>query len=82
MKLSDNFLIPTDSPELELKVTVLNINDGMNEQLKRKCPELKQYMQYVDKVRNYNKELELKDAVMRAVDECIREGILRDFLIN
>lgn len=82
MKLSDNFSIPTDSPELELKVTVLNINDGMNEQLKRKCPELKQYMQYVDKVRNYNKELELKDAVMRAVDECIREGILRDFLIK
>ena len=82
LKLSDSFLIPTDSPELESKVTVLNINEGMNEQLKEKCPDLKQYMQYVDKVRKYNKEMELRDAVIKAVDECIREGILKDFLIK
>lgn len=48
LKLSDSFLIPTDKPELELKVTVLNINEGMNEQLKERCPDLKEYMQYVD----------------------------------
>lgn len=82
LKLSDSFLIPTDSPELELKVTVLNINEGMNEQLKEKCPDLKQYMQYVDRVRKYNLELPLKDAVTKAVDECIKENILRDFLMK
>lgn len=82
LKLSDNFLIPTDSPKLELKVTVLNINKGMNEQLKEKCPDLKQYMQYVDKVRKYSKEMELRDAVIKAVDECIREDILKDFLMK
>ena len=82
LKLSDSFLIPTDNPELELKVTVLNINEGMNEQLKEKCPDLKEYMQYVDRVRRYSREMPLHDAVVKAVDECIQEGILRDFLME
>lgn len=82
LKLSDSFLVPTDKPELELKVTVLNINDGMNERIKEKCPDLKEYMQYVDKVRAYNKEMSLKDAVIKAVDECIGQDILREFLIK
>ncbi len=82
IKLSDSFLVPTDNPELELKVAVLNINEGMNEELKRKCPDLKQYMQYVDKVRKYNKEMPLKDAVVKAVDECIEQDILREFLMK
>lgn len=82
LKLSDNFIIPTDNPALELRVTILNINDGMNEGLKEKCPALKQYMQYVNRVRKYSKEMNLKSAVTRAVDECIYEGILKDFLIK
>ncbi len=82
MKLSDSYLIQTDEPTLELKVRVLNINPGMNEELKEKCPELKQYMQYVDKVRKYCEETELRDAVIKAVEECIRENILRDFLME
>ena len=82
LKLSDSSLVPTDDPKLELKVTVLNINEGMNEQLKERCPELKQYMQYVDKVRKYNKSMSLKRAVLKAVDECIREDILREFLME
>ena len=54
----------------------------MNEQIKEKCPALKQYMQYVDMVREYNNEMSLKDAVIKAVDECIRKNILREFLIS
>ncbi len=82
MKLSDSYLIATDEPSLELKVKVLNINSGMNEELKERCPELKQYMQYIDRIRNYSKEMKLKDAVIKAVEECIRENILRDFLME
>ena len=82
LKLSDSFLVPTDNPELELKVTVLNINEGMNEQLKEKCLDLKEYMQYVDRVRRYSREMPLHDAVVKAVDECIREDILREFLME
>lgn len=60
LKLSDNFIIPTENPALELRVTILNINEGMNEELKEKCPALKQYMQYIDKVRKYSKKTDLK----------------------
>ena len=37
---------------------------------------------YVDKVRNYAKAMPTRDAVNRAVDECIKEGILADFLMK
>lgn len=80
MKLSDNFEFPSDAPFLELKVTVLNINPGMNQALKEKCPSLKEYMIYVEKVRDYAGTMPLADAVERAVEECIRNNVLREFL--
>lgn len=80
LKLSDNFEFPSDAPFLELKVTVLNINLGMNQALKEKCPSLKEYMIYVEKVRDYAGTMPLTDAVERAVEECIRNNVLREFL--
>lgn len=80
LKLSDNFVFPSEEPALELKVTVLNINPGMNQALKEKCPSLKEYMIYVEKVRSYAGNLSLTEAVERAVDECIEENVLREFL--
>ncbi len=68
-RLSEAFEIPDDSPALEVVVLQLNINEGYNEELKRKCPTLCQYMQYVDKVRRYLKEMSLEDAVVTAIDE-------------
>ena len=53
LRLSEAFEVSTKDPELELKVTILNINPEMNEELKEKCPVLKQYTQYVELVR-YN----------------------------
>lgn len=61
---------------------VLNINEGFNEELKEACLTLKEYMQYVDRVRGYAEEMSVDEAVDRAVDECIREGILKDFLLQ
>lgn len=82
LKLSDSYTVPTEDPALELKVTVININPGMNEKLKEKCPELKEYVLYVEKVRSYVKDMSLPTAVGRAVDECIKENILREFLME
>ena len=39
-----------------------------------------EYCQYVSKVREYSRTMELRDAVERAVTECIQKGILEDFL--
>ena len=80
LKLSDAFLQPTDNPELELKVLMLNINLGNNRELFERCQTLKEYMQYVEKVRSYVQTMPVANAVQRTVDECIREGILSEFL--
>lgn len=79
-KLSDAFTKKQDKPELELIVTVLNINVGNNADLLENCKTLREYMQYTDKVRMYALQLPIEDAVECAVTECIKEGILAEFL--
>ncbi len=80
LKLSDAYEHTENNPQLELIVTQININPGYNDELMTKCPTLKEYMLYVERVRHYQKTMSLKDAVTKAVDECIKEGILADFL--
>ena len=46
----------------------------------KKCPSLYGYMRYVEKIRYYRTSYSLEKAVQMAVDECISEGILVDFL--
>lgn len=82
LKLSDAFIQPVEEPELELKVLMLNINPGKNEELLGRCRTLKEYMQYVEKVRTYAAEMELSKAVERSVEECIAGDILSEFLIK
>ena len=65
---------------LELKVLTLNVNEGHNRKLMEECHILREYAQYVAKVRKYTKEMNLDRAVELAVDECIQEGILVEFL--
>lgn len=69
-----------EEPNLELKVQVLNINQGKNKELLELCRTLKEYMIFVDRIRLYTKTMELDAAAERAVDECIHEGVLSDFL--
>ena len=74
------YQIEEEEPELELKATLLNINIGYNEQLKRTCKSLGDYCEYTGRVRAYAKEMPIEEAVERAITECVREGILADFL--
>ena len=82
LRLSEAFEVQTDDPELELKVTILNINPEMNEDLKEKCPVLKQYTQYVEQVRCNSASMPLEQAVEAAIEYCIRQDILKDFLLK
>ena len=82
LRLSEAFEVPTDDPELELKVTILNINPEMNEDLKEKCPVLKQYTQYVEQVRYNSAGMPLEQAVKTAIEYCIKHNILKDFLLK
>ena len=78
--LSEAYENLTGEPRLELKVITLNINEGHNKELMEQCRTLREYAQYVAKVRKYTKEMSLDAVVERAVNECIQEGILEDFL--
>ena len=80
LNLSDMYEKEDPHAGLELSAVMLNISGEHNQKLKEACRTLKGYAIYTDKVRKYAKELELADAVERAIRECIAEGVLKDFL--
>lgn len=78
--LSDAFEKKQIEPALELSVIVYNINLGHNQNLLEACRFLKEYALYVEQVRIFAKKLPFPEAVKKAVDHCIKTGILSDFL--
>lgn len=85
LKLSDAFAHSTDDPQLELKCRVYNINYGRNPELMDHCSVLKEYSIFVDYVRFYyaqNNYNDLGTSTNQAIDRCIKENILKEFLIE
>ena len=82
LKLSDSFEKQMNEPELELIVTLYNINLGQNKEILDTCQTLKEYAQYVSKVRENAENMPFAQAVEAAVDDCIQKGILSDFLLK
>ena len=78
--LSESYENLSGEPNLELKVLTLNINEGHNRELMEQCQSLREYAQYVAKVREYARESDLDTAVEQAVDDCIQNGVLAEFL--
>lgn len=60
----------------------VNINKGQNEELKAACKILQEYAEFTERAREHRKEMELEDAIRTTIDECIRDGILKDFLLK
>ena len=67
-----------------LYVAIMNVDDGHNNELTEHCRTLKEYAQYVARVRKCaaDPDIVLEEAVERAVEECIKEGILAEFLMR
>lgn len=80
LRLSDAYGKKPEQAALELNVIVYNINLGHNPELLEACRLLKEYAQYVELVRTYAKQMTFPKAVEQAVDDCIGNGILADFL--
>ena len=80
LKLSDAYDRNQENPELELTVTVYNINRGYNDEIMDACKTLKEYAMYVELLRTYAKQMPLAEAVEKAVDYCINADILSEFL--
>ena len=80
LKLSDLYTVKEEEPMLDLKVLMLNVNQGHNPELMEACRTLWEYAEYTGRVRKYAKEQPIAEAVERAITECIQEGILKEFL--
>ena len=81
LKLSDAFIHEGKSVGYEWTATMLNINYGHNNDLLDACKTLKGYAMFVDKVKTCKQSgLSNEEAVVKAVDDCIEEGILSDYL--
>lgn len=59
------------------------LNYGHNRELMEKCRRLKEYAIFVDRVRkNMETKKSLEEAIMQTIDDCIRDEILKDILIQ
>ena len=79
--LKDAFIENADDSSINVRVKVYNINskeDGKVEILE-KCKILKEYSEFIEVYRRYL-ELEYEEPAKQAINECLREGILVDYL--
>jgi predicted transposase/invertase (TIGR01784 family) len=70
-----------DPPSLELVVKVVNINEGRNGAIAKRCKKLAEYSAFVAKARAFLDKLgSREEAVKEAVKYCQKHGILKKFL--
>ena len=66
---------------LELVVNIFNINRGRNEEMATRSENLRGYEFFIYLIREYLKAGMDRDvAISRAVADCIRQNVLKDFL--
>ena len=82
LKLSSAYRNKEETPQLELQVQVININLGFNSELMDACQILKEYAQFVAEVREQAKVYPNRQAIVQAVDVCIKKDILKEFLLE
>ena len=81
LKLSDAFKVPVGEGCFEWTATVLNINYGCNKELMEKCSILEGYAIMVAKIKEFRQETEdQREAILQAINYCIENGVLIDFL--
>lgn len=80
LKLSELYAVKEEVPKLEMEILMLNVNQGHNPELMEACHTLWEYAEYTGRVRKYAKDQPIAEAVERAITECIREGVLKEFL--
>lgn len=83
LKLSDAFQVKQNTGEFEWTAIMLNINLGKNKILMDRCQILREYAILISKVRKYQKQCsDAETAVNTAVDECIAENVMAEFLLE
>ena len=80
--VSDAFEYPDDEGDFEWIATMININSGKNKMLEERCTILNEYCIFVEKVKANHQKMSYEDAIDTAVEECIKENVLRDVLMK
>ena len=80
LKLSDAFKIHSEEITLELFVNVININYEKSHELLEQSEALRGYSYLVSLIRKYQEELTRDEAIVKAVNKCMEEGILKEYL--
>ena len=82
LKLSDSFPEGSD-PDIEVKVTMININYGQNKELMETCQSLKDYSWLMDKIRSNKKTMgSLELAVDAALTAMPNDSVIKSFLLE
>ena len=79
LKLSDAFVEKVGEPSLELTVKVININQHDKHPILANCKTMKEYSIFVETVRRW-KELDQINGFQQAIEECIANNILKEYL--
>lgn len=80
LRLSDAFGgdVPSD---IEVLVTMMNINSGHNTRLLESCRALKEYSGFMDMVRHNSEHSPLEGAVDRAINDLPDDALIKPFLL-
>jgi len=79
LKLSDAFIEKTEDSSLELTVKIININHQNRHPVLENCKTIREYSIFVETVRKW-KEIDYQNGFQKAIEECIANNILSDYL--
>ena len=80
-KLSDNYIVEQENPQLELKMNIYNINYEVNAEIVQRSRSLSEYSRFIGKIKeNLNDGLVLEEAIRQAIEYGIEHDIMREFL--
>lgn len=79
LRLSDAYMVKDFQPMLDLKVKMINVNSSEQHEILERCQVLREYSQFIDMVTKYQ-ETDVSEPYKKAIQECIRKGILAEYL--
>ena len=84
LALSDSFDSGEEfiEPDIEVKVKMININQGQNTRLMAECQPLAEYAWLIEQIRRNREEMDIEKAVDKAINDMPQNYIIRPFLIG
>lgn len=79
--LSDSFEKKTDAC-MEVEVRHINVNYDTHHELLGRCREIEDYAFFIHEIRQNAEKFPIEEAVNRAIENCIKRGVMKEFLIE